>query len=242
MDNYFLKSIPPQSASVYKILEDRKPRSAKDIGKRLHILPNAVYRSIKQLLDLGFVERVVEYPVKFRAKSADEAMSLYSSIVLQNFQEVFKNEKIKLSTHSLMQLVFIHSRKDLLKYTGKDIPQAKSTINLIASGLEVPAEIVLGYKRAVERGVRVRFIVQNLKEVRKEMIQSFKKAGVEVKYYPTIESRIFVFDHRVVYFTSYNPANINEATGIRFAYAPFAKLMDELFEQRWQLAKEVPKH
>ena len=40
--------------------------------------------------------------------------------------------------------------------------------------------------------MKVRLIVQNLKEVSEAKLLSWKKAGVEVKYYPNIEARIFI--------------------------------------------------
>ena len=48
-----------------------------------------------------------------------------------------------------------------------------------------------------------------------------------------------MFDHQVVYFTSYDPKNRHQAIGMRFDFAPYAQMMDELFEQRWKLAKEI---
>ncbi len=66
-----------------------------------------------------------------------------------------------------------------------------------------------------------------------------KKIGLKVKYYPNMEARTFLTDKEIVYFTSYNPQQKEEAIGMRFHYKPYAKIMDEIFEQRWQLAKEI---
>lgn len=239
MVNILVKQPSPQAAQIYHLLGSGKAMPAKEIGKRLKIFPNAVYRAVRQLLALGFVEEIFSYPVKFQAKPASQALELYLGATRQSFGAAFGLQKNQLHVHKLLPLTFVQTRNQLLKMTGKDTRVTKSAINLIASGLEVPAETILGYKRAIERGVRVRIIVQNMNEVRAEMFRNWQKAGVEVKYYPKIESRIFVFDHRMVYFTSYDPKNIQEAVGMRFEYAPFAVMMDELFEQRWGLAKEI---
>ena len=61
--------------------------------------------------------------------------------------------------------------------TAKDTAHAKSAINLIASGVETPTETILQNQRAVERGVNVRLLVQNLKEVTKEKLSTGKKPG-----------------------------------------------------------------
>jgi len=71
------------------------------------------------------------------------------------------------------------------------------------------------------------------------MFTNWSKVGVDVRYYPNIESRIFTIDRHIVYFTSYNPDNIQEAIGMRFDYVPYAILMDELFEQKWEQGKTI---
>jgi len=71
------------------------------------------------------------------------------------------------------------------------------------------------------------------------MIESWKRMGVVIRYYPDIQGRIFIFDKRIIYFTSYNPKKKQEAIGMRFEYAPFALLMDELFEQKWKMGETI---
>ena len=233
-----LKPPSPQSVEIFQMLQNSKAISAKEIGKKLKIFPNAVYRAVKQLQDLGFVEEIYSYPIKFQAKPASEALELYFSLMRQNFQSAFSG-KYPLHLHRLLPLTFLQTRDQLLAMTAKDTALAKSQVNLIASGVEVPAETILQNQRAVERGVKVRLIVQNLKEITAEKLENWRKAGVDVRYYPNIEARIFIFDRKVVYFTSYEPANKERAVGMRFDYAPYAQMMVELFDQRWRLSQQI---
>lgn len=213
--------------------------TAKDIGKKLSIFPNAVYRAAKQLLELGMVEEVRQYPIKYRAKKSDEVIELYSSMIRQNFQEVFGFGGRRTALPNSLQLKFIRTRKELFENVTRDVQQAKSSADLIVSGFEVPAEIILSYKRAIERGVGIRILVQRLDEISEKMFQNWQKMGVEVKYYPNMEARIIIIDQSIVYFTSYSLKAKQEAIGIRFAHVPYAKLMDEVFEQRWNMAREI---
>jgi len=235
MTNFLLKSIPPQSTKIYTLLEDGKPRSAKDIGKRLNIFPHAVYRAIRQLLELGFVQQLHDYPIKYQAKPVSDAMELYSLIMRQNFQEAFHAHKNIRNNKQGLNMSFIKSRKDLLEQTKRDAEHTKSTFDHIVSGHEIPADSILAYKKSLERGVKIRIIVHQIPQ--KQMIESWKRMGVEIRYYPDIKGRIFIFDKRIVYFTSYNPRRKQEAIGMRFEYAPFALLMSELFEQKWRIGK-----
>lgn len=238
MSKVLIKAPSPQAAKIYLLLEKGGARTAKGIGKELKIFPNAVYRAVKQLLALGFVEEVFSYPVKFQARPAGQALELFLGATRQSFGAVFGLGH-QLHVHKLLPLTFLQTRNQLLKMTSRDTYHTKSGINLIASGLEVPAETILANQRAVERGVKVRILVQNPKEISKEKLRSWQKAGIEVRRFPNIEARIFIFDHKIVYFTSYDPKNKEIAVGMRFDYAPYAQIMDEMFEQRWKLGKEI---
>lgn len=238
MPHGLLKSPSPQAGEIYRLLQNSKPMPAKEIGQRLKIFPNAVYRAVKQLLVLGFVEEIYSYPVKFQAKPVSQALELYLGATRQSFGAMF-GLRHHPHIHKLLPLTFVQGRPNLLKMTGRDTTRVKLTMNYITSGLDVPAETILQNQRAVERGVRVRILVQNMREVTGEKLKSWRKAGAEVRHYPNIEARIFVFDHQIVYFTSYDPKNMHEAIGMRFEYAPYAQMMDELFEQRWKLSKEI---
>ena len=239
MTNFLLKSIPPQSAKVYGFLTSHDARSAKEIAKALNIFPHAVYKAIQPILELGLVYKLPGYPTKFQARPMSEAVNIYSSVIGQNFLEAFGKHQTRGKTFFRLELNFIQTRKERLEFLYKDTATAKAEINLIASGLEVPAEMILAYKRAMERGVIIRIIVQNLNEVNQNMLNNWKRLGVAVKYSPGIGARIYIFDREVLYLSSYDSEDKREAIGVRFAYAPIAKLMDELFEQRWKAAKDI---
>src|SRR5436189_6242319 len=121
----------------------------------------------------------------------------------------------------------------------EDKKNATKEIHQIVSGIEIPAESILENKRAIERGVQVKYLVQRLDEVNKDMLINWQKIGIEVKYFPLIEARIIIVDKKIVYITSYNPLNKNECTGVRFDYPPVAKIMNEVFLQRWEMGKEL---
>ncbi len=238
MTNYLLKSLPSQSIKLYDYLKSAKPMSAKEIGEKFCIFPHAVYRAIKPLITLGIVKELDTYPITFEARSSTDALDLYSMMMRQNFQDTFvaQNEMHK---NEQLDISFVSNRKHLLEKTNKDSSVAERSINFIVSGLEVPAETMLAFKNAIERGVTIKALVQTLDETSEEMFTNWKKIGVDVRYFPNMEARIFIFDGQIVYFTSYNPSKKEEGIGMRFNYLPYARLMSELFEQRWRIAQEI---
>ena len=232
-----MKILSLQSGKIYKLLLKGKIMTAKSIGEELNIFPNAVYRALEPLSEMGLVRQLAKYPREFEAKPPDEAADLYSAFLRQDFQHLFQ-KNINLNGQTL-GITFISKRKDLIEKTDRDLSVASKKLSLIVSGFEVPAETILGFKEAVNRGVQIKAIVQNLSEVTKELFNSWKKLGIKLRYFPNLVARIFVFDGKSVYFTSYNPERKEEAIGIRFDYEPIAKLMDDLFDSRWKASKPI---
>jgi sugar-specific transcriptional regulator TrmB len=237
MTNYLLKSLPPQSAALYGFLKEKKPMTAKNIGKKLDMFPHAVYRAMKPLTELGIVKQLNSYPVSYEAKPVNDAVDFSTAAIRQNFLDAFGKQTKGIDKP--LDISFIQNRNDLLEKTNTDIAAAEKEVNFLVSGLEVPAETILVFKQAVERGVEVKALVQQMNETSKKMFKNWKKIGVQVRYFPNMETRIFIIDGRIVYFTSYNPEKKDEANGMRFNYIPYAKLMSEVFEQRWHAAKKI---
>lgn len=238
MIDYFSKLFSPQATNIYRLLLDERSLTAKEIADELHIFPNAVYRAIKRLIDSGFIHQTGNYPVRYEALSESEALELYSLALRQNYKKTFHTKRI-LNCSKVLDISFIRNREYLRENTDNDMKMAKKEVNFIVSGLEVPAETVLVYKQAVDRGVIIRALVQRLDDTSEEMFRNWEKIGVKVKHYPNMEARTFIIDQTIVYFTSYSPQYKEGAIGMRFNYAPYAKLMNELFEQRWKVAKNI---
>ena len=231
--NFLNKLIPPQSIRVFNTIK-KSPKTAKEIGRLLNVLPNAVYRAVKPLQDLGLVEER-GYPVKFIAKPETSAIEIYSQAMKQNFFEIFG--ELSQSPALNLQINFIHTRKEMLELYNKDIVLAKKFCNIIISGHEIPAQTMLANKQAMDKGVPIRILVQTLDYP--EMLNNWKRIGHEIRYYPKVNARIVTIDENIVYFASYDPKDNKKAIGVRFVYPPYARLMDELFEQRWTKAKII---
>jgi sugar-specific transcriptional regulator TrmB len=236
MTNFVLKSISPKAAKIYGLLENHKAFTAREIGGRLGIFPNAVYRDIKDLLDIGLVELIKERPIRYKAKDKSAAMELCAAVIKQNLHDAFGLSEGDKGT---LKISFFNTRKDMLKQTQDEAQKTKSRINVIISGHEIPAETFLAFKKAVDRGVKVRVLIQGQDEEMLRVARAWKKIGSQVKFISIVHARILTYDGRVTYFGSYDIAKQPEAVGVRFDYVPYANLMDEMFEQRWKMGKEI---
>ena len=236
MDNLLQKTLSPKASESYNLLLRHPGLSAKDISKKMAIVVNSVYRNLRELIKLGLIEEVGGYPLKYRPKPVSEAVALYTRLIRQNFYESFG---LGGQAEGSLKIKFFQSRKDFLRLVEKDFNRAKKYINVIISGHEVPADFVLSHKKAVDRGAKIRKLIQHLNVESIQVAKNYQKIGVETRHTPLMNMRIVVIDGQVTYFGSYTPDRQQESIGVRFDYAPYAKLMSELFEQRWSAAKDM---
>lgn len=227
------KILSPQALKVYQEVSKSSPVTAKTISNRLKIFPNAVYREIDKLESFGLVSATGTHPAKFQNRKSEESLGFLTDLVRQS---LLINQK---DSDETLNLDFIQNRNELLNLTNKDTKHAKESLNILVSGHEVPTETILGQKQAVDRGVRVRILIQDLSASVRERVRAWKKMGIEVRYLKYMQARILIFDGKIVYFTSYSESKNHEAVGMRFEYEPYARLMDELFEQKWLQARVV---
>ncbi len=235
-----IKAASPQAADVYRLLCDAEELTAQDIADKLGILPNAVYRVAKKLMDIGLIEEISSYPVRFKAVPAQTALSLYMVAAAQNFRREFgltSMPKAKIDTSPTISL--IKDRQSLLARTATDARVSRESIDLIVSGHGIPDDNFMAYRKAAKLGVSIRKIVHQQEQTKGQWIDMWKEIGASVRYLPNFEMRMFIYDKRVVYITSFDSGKRGSAFGVRFEYVPLALHMTELFEQNWQKAKQL---
>lgn len=232
----FKSPLPKQTKNIYSLLLKGGILSAEKIGKELKIFPHAVYRSINQLKALGCVNQTGKHPAFYEAQSIDDSIETFTLLQREWFLNEFtKNAKNKnKSSKEQLNISFIESREMLFEKALSDIDNAKEEMENLASGDELPAEIMLAQKNALERGVNIRTLFQKKNKENESFIRARTKMGEQIRIYKNVNVRIVIFDRKIVYFMSYDPANYIKSTGIRFEYAPMGQLIHNLFEQYWE--------
>jgi len=232
------KILSDQTIAVYKLLGRGSALTAKEIADSLNILPNAVYRVVEELAQLGMVEQLDSYPVRFKAIPYAAAMNSYLASITKDFQKEFKPPKQNKHTAS-PSITLVKDRMNMLLQEDVDIRAASDSIDFIVSGLEVPDATVLAFRKAATLGVKIRAIVQQRRETSAERLEQWHELGAAVRYLPNLKMRLVVIDQKITYITSYDPDNKNRAFGVRFYYRPLAVQMSGLFEQHWQNASDL---
>lgn len=241
-------TISPQSQDLYQtLLSSDQPLSAKQLAAKLDIFPNTVYRLADPLIDIGLIIKAGRYPSQFIAKPVNEGLSLF--LLAQNdwFSQQFskpgqiknltKNEAIPQSQQ--IKLSFVQSRDELMRLSVDEINKTNRSVDLLRSGHEIPADVMLALMEAKKRNVVTRMLVQDYSVDNAEQIANWQKNGILVRKTELRHIRLMLYDSNVVYFMSYKHTDSEKDLGMKIDYPPFAVIFSQLFDQWWKKAEEI---
>lgn len=241
-------TISHQSQNLYRILlSNGSPLSVTELATKLKVFPQNVYRLAKPLINIGLINKTSNYPCQLVTRPIDEALSLFllnqSSWFCQQFSNpaphkvTVQNDKIKKLQE--VKISFIQSRDELFNLSVEEINKTKTSIDLLRSGQEIPAEVMLALLRAKERKVKTRMLIQDYSSENSEQVFYWQKNGILIKKTNLRHIRLMVYDSNVLYFMSYRHNDSDKDLGVEIGYPPFATIISQLFNQWWQEANII---
>lgn len=235
-------TLSPQSQVLYQILlKSKKSLTARELALRLNIFPSTLYRLTEPLMAMGLITKTANYPYKYTAKPVGEGLSLF--LLNQNdwFSHKFSkfDDKKKETPQSQIKLSFVQSRDELMRLSIVEVNKATKSINLLRSGHEIPAELMLAIVEARRRNVVTRMLIQDYSSDNAEQVANWRKNGILVKKTELRHVRLMIYDSSVVYFMSYKHVDSGKDMGMKIDYPPFAVILSKLFEEWWKNAEET---
>lgn len=231
-------TISPQSQSIYQILlSSNQAFSAKELASKLHIFPATVYRLTQPLIDIGLIIQSDNYPSFFRAKPIGEGLSLFLLNQTNWFSKQFKSNRS--NTNQDMEFSFVQSRDELMKSSADEINRAEKSVDLLRSGHEMSADVMLAIVNANKRNVTTRMLIQDYDESNKDQVSCWKQNGILVRKTPLVHIRLMIYDARIAYFMSYKHEDSQKDLGMKISYPPFAAILSNLFQEWWKKAEKI---
>ena len=130
-------------------------------------------------------------------------------------------------------------QKEMFKWACKIIDGAKKEMLIISIGEYVPPEILISDKKAVERGVEIRFIAHKFDNENREILENFKKNGMDVRHYPGQGFHLAVADRKRTLLSVSNPQKTRERTSILLFNEGMSKALADYFDSIWSVAVVV---
>ena len=227
-----VKSLSPQARRIFRFLLNGKTHTIHELSQQLNILPNTIYREIEKLNGLNLIEKGTSYPLQVSAKNYPSALQGYLLSQQAWFLQEFTSPG-STNSQSECEITLIKSRPQLFELSNIDMDASQHEVDLIISGFESPTETMLANKRALDRGVLIKNLVQQDGFREKERYLNWKRLGIEIRMCKSIDARILIYDTKIVYLVSYDPYDNKKATGVRIVYQPIAEMMKVLFKQKW---------
>ncbi len=230
-----------QEAQIYLLLLREGPLTAKSISSHLKILPNAVYRTARKLSEKGLVSISNSSPKVFHAISPSISLLSFAknqALAIQRQAEQFI-EYLHSPPKNPTQIRVIFGKEPTYLTTARLVSKLKKEGLFISIGEPISQDLLLAIKKATNRGVKIRLIVHKYDQTNKEIIENFKKNGIEVRHYPDWGFHLGVFDGTAVLLVVNNPQQTNERIGILIKSQGLAKAMRDYFYSVWDKATEV---
>lgn len=88
-------------------------------------------------------------------------------------------------------IVFFRQRGDMVQKYTRDVHNSTQEICSVVSGFELPAETVLANKRAIERGIAIRVLIQELGGLNPEMLSAWEQMGMKIRAISLVKGKIY---------------------------------------------------
>jgi sugar-specific transcriptional regulator TrmB len=229
-------------AACYERLNALGSGTATSVAKQVHILPNAVYRVMKKLEEKGFVVILNSYPVSFQAVPPSVAIAN----LVQTQEKCLESAKLA-ALHELSKKTNDMPQTRIEMSTGNNrmfaeyMRMAKLAIEeivIISTGEAVSDEIKLVNRDCQERGVVIKFIVHEYNENNRELLNSWQRMGLEVKYIHDRGFHLMVFDGKQSILAANNPRQTSERASMVIHSEGISRALRDYFYSVW--AKAAP--
>jgi len=248
--------LTPRQAEVYLTICKLEKATVKTIAKKLQIARAEIYRAIPSLEKLGLIERIITTPTAFRAIPLADGLSILLQRDVQKHKEIqaeadvfvktFKQNNVKESNQEEEELALISQ--------GGYSPDFEKRLNNLQTSLDGIAiwhylrghclDYRESFKRAIERGVKMRHITHIPKgEVIPEVFCALKDmSSFDVKFVSAPPPTSFaIFDKKEVGIVTSHKGLTSECTILLSNNPNLVKIFQDYFELKWRLTLETEK-
>jgi sugar-specific transcriptional regulator TrmB len=227
-----------QEADLYIALYEEGAMTAKNVSKKLNILTNAVYRTAGKLQNKKLITIINKSPLTYQALAPELGLTIYSKARYVDIEQKTKNilnglSKIK-TVKEETKVELISGKNETYTRGAELANSAKEEFLVISIGEEIPEELLLAIRKAHQRGVTLKLIVHKFDEENRSILESFKKNGYEVRYYPDWGFHMTICDGESALLIVNNPENTKQRVGINFYNHGLVKALREYYYSIWE--------
>lgn len=216
------------------------------LSKLSGIPQGKVYDTIYRLSEKGFISIMNSKPKLFKAIKPEIALKQFISKKREFLEELEKelSKKIvslgnfaKTESETDERVSIFKGKKNAFAPTQFIMSQATKSIDMMFT-----FEVLRSYTTRIlmekkKHGIKIRILAT--KKINKSWIKDFIKKGLNVRYYPVEEIRIFIKDKEESVIQIVNPKNLFDRVNILIQSKELSKALTDYFDKVWEKAEII---
>jgi sugar-specific transcriptional regulator TrmB len=242
-----------RQAEVYMAINELEQAKVVTIAKTVETDRAEIYRVIPKLQEIGLIKKVVTTPVSYRAVPLSEGLSILLQRNAEKHKEIEAKAKQFLENCSNKEKTnreeFQYTLTSGLKGVDRELLRHLRETETNMDGIFVWEGILYmintyfkEHKKALERGVKTRYITHTPKKAKlPQVIQTLKKTGdFEIRNTDTkLHAGVAIHDKKSFAVVTSLNSNPKELEALWSNNPAVAKLAQDYFELKWQSAKPL---
>jgi sugar-specific transcriptional regulator TrmB len=225
-----------EAIRLYELLLNHEQLTAQQAADLTGDFPSAEYRLFYLLESKELVRRIQGRPIVFDVLPLSDGLAA-------SFIDTKHELKTLISQHSQGgndQAVIIVGRQALYDEYVRLQPTAKHEICIFAIGVAYTKSLADTQKAAVNRGVRIRHVVQQKKHSNFNVIDKWLRTGVKLRYFPSPRGyHVSIFDDTSALITFSDPEDTENRITIATSNHAVVAIFQAQFDAIWQKSKPI---
>lgn len=242
-----------RQAEVYMAINELEQAKVVTIAKTVETDRAEIYRVIPKLQEIGLIKKIVTTPVSYRAVPLSEGLSILLQRNAEKHKEIEAkakqflencNNKEKTSREEFQYTLTSGLKgvdREFLRHL-KETETSRDGIFMWDGILYIINAYLKEHKKAIERGVKIRYITHIPKKTKlPQVIQTLKKTGgFEIRNTSTkLHAGVAIHDKKSFAVVTSSNSNPKEMEALWSNNPAVAKLAQDYFELKWQSAKPL---
>jgi len=231
---------------AYIQLVKSKSTSGTELSRKSRVPQGKIYHTLQILKDKGLVTVIDSKPKIFRAinpkigikkllRSRKERLSELDSYLPKTISELQKLSVEQPTTDQLVSVLF--GKKNAFGPIWHILKSAHNRIDMMFTFEKVQYETRRILREKQRDGVKIRILAT--KKVGIKQIREFQGYGLDVRYYPVQEIRLFIADKKASIIMVVNPKDLMDRTNILIESKELSVALSHYFNKIWKKSKKI---
>ncbi len=233
-------------AKCYLALLKSTNLTATECARFADIPPTKVHMTLRGLVEKGLISQTNDKPMSFHLIQLKYGILKYLSNkkkFLDNLEKELKSNLPKIKSvekPEIIERVIVKTgRENQHELAFELVKTAKKDMRVISAGERIPTKLLIESKRAINKGVKIKYILTKL-EGNEDLIKQFKEFGYIVKINSNLGYLFMAIkDAQNSLLIIKNPKNLEDRISILIQDEALSRVHAKYFEEMWKKSRNI---